>query len=136
AWYVAARPASPSPAPQAAPMTPLAALAPHLRRSIAAALRAPRVRGWAASAAVLALAGVLCFARLGERALWSMELRWAEIPREMALSGDPTRPTINGHLYYDKPLGSYWLVTAAAWLRGGLDETAARWPSAAAGFFG
>src|SRR5438067_1041566 len=95
-----------------------AALTPRIREAVAAVGRAPRVRTWTATAAVLALAAVLCFARLGDRALWSMELRWAEIPREMRLTGDFTRPTINGHLYYDKPLGSYWLVLAAAWLRG------------------
>jgi 4-amino-4-deoxy-L-arabinose transferase-like glycosyltransferase len=80
---------------------------------------------------VLILAGVLFFARLGERALWSEEVRWAEIPRGMAASGDYLWPTINGHTYYDKPLGSYWLVLAGAWVRGAVDEFAARLPSAA-----
>jgi len=42
-------------------------------------------------------------------------------------------PTINGHLYYDKPLGSYWLVLASTWITGGLNETAARLPCAIAG---
>jgi 4-amino-4-deoxy-L-arabinose transferase-like glycosyltransferase len=42
-------------------------------------------------------------------------------------------PTINWHVYYDKPLGSYWLVLAATWVTGGLNETAARLPSAIAG---
>ena len=42
-------------------------------------------------------------------------------------------PTINGHLYYDKPLGSYWLVLASTWITGGLNETAARLPCALAG---
>jgi 4-amino-4-deoxy-L-arabinose transferase-like glycosyltransferase len=86
--------------------------------------------------AVLGFAAVLFFARLSERALWSMELRWAEIPREMRLTDDYFRPTINGRLYYDKPLGSYWLVLAAGWLTGSLDELAARLPSAAAGLLG
>jgi 4-amino-4-deoxy-L-arabinose transferase-like glycosyltransferase len=83
--------------------------------------------------AVLVLAALLLFARLGDRALWAMELRWAEIPREMGLTGDYFRPTINGHLYYDKPLGSYWLVLAASFLTGSIDETAARLPSAVSG---
>src|SRR5262245_44110547 len=68
--------------------------------------------------AVLALTGALFFLRLGERALWSEEVRWAEIPREMISSGNFLWPTINGHSYYDKPLGSYWLVLAAAWCLG------------------
>ncbi len=85
---------------------------------------------------VLALAAVLFFARLGDRALWTMELRWAEIPREMRLSHDYFWPTINGRTYYDKPLGSYWLVIAASRLTGSLDETAARLPSAVSGLLG
>jgi hypothetical protein len=42
-------------------------------------------------------------------------------------------PTINGRVYYDKPLGSYWLVVASTWLTGGMNETAARIPCALAG---
>ena len=42
-------------------------------------------------------------------------------------------PTINGRVYYDKPLGSYWLVVASTWLTGGMNETAARIPCAIAG---
>jgi 4-amino-4-deoxy-L-arabinose transferase-like glycosyltransferase len=101
-----------------------------------AALRSPQVRASAASLSVLAIAALLFFGRLGERALWSMELRWSEIPREMALNGDYFQPTINGHLYYDKPLGSYWLVLAASRLTGTLDEATARLPSAVAGWLG
>jgi 4-amino-4-deoxy-L-arabinose transferase-like glycosyltransferase len=82
---------------------------------------------------VLALAGVLFFARLSERALWSEEVRWAQIPREMQRSGDYLWPTINGHTYYDKPLGSYWLVLLASFFTGGVDETSARLPSALSG---
>ena len=85
---------------------------------------------------VLALAACLFLGRLGERALWSEESRWAEIPREMLLSANYFSPTINGVSYYDKPLGSYWLVLAAAWLTGSLDETAARLPCAVAGLLG
>ncbi|HSU91893.1 MAG TPA: glycosyltransferase family 39 protein, partial [Sporolactobacillaceae bacterium] len=42
-------------------------------------------------------------------------------------------PTINGHVYYDKPLGSYWLVVMATPLTGGINEAAARLPCAIAG---
>lgn len=83
--------------------------------------------------AVLLMTAILYFARLGERALWSEEVRWAEIPRNMAASGDFFWPAINGHTYYDKPLGSYWLVLAAAWLVGDVNEAAARLPSAFCG---
>ncbi len=85
---------------------------------------------------VLALSAGLYFARLGDRALWTMELRWAEIPREMVQSGNYFRPTINSRLYYDKPLGSYWLVLAASWLTGSVGELTARIPSAVSGLAG
>lgn len=86
--------------------------------------------------AVLALAGLLFFLRLGGRALWGYEGRWAEITREMQLTGNYFWPTINGAVYYDKPLLSYWLVAGASFLTGSLDELAARLPSAVAGLLG
>src|SRR5258708_28546967 len=73
------------------------------------------------------------FARLGVRALWSSEFRWAEIAREMLVTHNYFWPTINGHVYYDKPLGSYWLVLMATQFTGGLDEAATRLPCAIAG---
>ncbi len=81
----------------------------------------------------MALTAILYFARLGAKALWASEFRWAEIAREMLRSGNYFWPTINGHLYYDKPLGSYWLVLASMPFTGGLNETAARLPCAIAG---
>jgi len=88
-----------------------------------------RLAGWG----VMALAALLYFTRLGTKALWASEFRWAEIARAMLRSGNYFWPTINGHLYYDKPLGSYWLVLASTWITGGLNETAARLPCAIAG---
>jgi 4-amino-4-deoxy-L-arabinose transferase-like glycosyltransferase len=85
---------------------------------------------------VLAFAGVLFFARLGERALWSEEIRWLQIPREMQATGDWLWPTINGQIYYDKPLGSYWLVLLSSFVTGALDEQSARLPSALSGLLG
>lgn len=93
-----------------------------------------RWRLWAV--AVLALTAALFFSRLGARALWSSEFRWAEIAREMRLSSNYFWPTINGRVYYDKPLGSYWLVLAAAQVTGRVDETASRIPCAIAGLLG
>ncbi|HLH75294.1 MAG TPA: glycosyltransferase family 39 protein [Candidatus Binataceae bacterium] len=90
---------------------------------------------WAA-AGVMVGAAALFLARLGARALWSSEGRWAEIVREMRLTGNYFWPTINGHLYFDKPLLSYWLILAATPLTGGASETAARIPSALAGWLG
>jgi 4-amino-4-deoxy-L-arabinose transferase-like glycosyltransferase len=82
---------------------------------------------------VLILAAILFFARLGARALWSSEFRWAEIAREMLVTHNYFWPTINGHVYYDKPLGSYWLVIFSTPFTGGLNEAATRLPSAVAG---
>jgi 4-amino-4-deoxy-L-arabinose transferase-like glycosyltransferase len=85
------------------------------------------------AACVLILAAILFFARLGARALWSSEFRWAEIAREMIVTHNYFWPTINGHVYYDKPLGSYWLVIFSTPFTGGLNEAATRVPSAIAG---
>jgi 4-amino-4-deoxy-L-arabinose transferase-like glycosyltransferase len=101
---------------------------------LAAAHDARRFRTWAA--VVLAAAAILFFARLGSRALWSSEFRWAEVAREMSLTHDYFWPTINGRVYFDKPLGTYWLVLGAAELTGRIDETAARLPCALAGLLG
>lgn len=91
----------------------------------------PRFFLWAGC--VVVLTAILFFVRLGARALWSSEFRWAEIAREMLLTHNYFWPTINGHVYYDKPLGSYWLVVMAAPLTGGLNEAATRLPCAIAG---
>ncbi|MGD0073461.1 MAG: glycosyltransferase family 39 protein [Candidatus Binataceae bacterium] len=85
---------------------------------------------------IVALAAMLFFSRLGARALWSSEGRWAEIAREMRLTSNYFWPTINGKLYYDKPLLSYWLVLAAADVTGAVNEAAARLPCAIAGLIG
>ncbi|HUN57387.1 MAG TPA: glycosyltransferase family 39 protein [Candidatus Binataceae bacterium] len=84
---------------------------------------------------ILALTSILFFARLGARALWASEFRWAEIAREMLLTHNYFWPTINGRVYFDKPLGSYWLVIGATWITGAMNEAAARLPSAFAGLF-
>jgi 4-amino-4-deoxy-L-arabinose transferase-like glycosyltransferase len=94
-------------------------------------LTAARFR-WLAATIVM-LAAIMFFARLGGRSLWSSEGRWAEVAREMTVAGDYFWPTINGHVYYDKPLLSYWLVAAASKLAGVSKETAVRLPSACAG---
>ncbi|QEL19469.1 ArnT family glycosyltransferase [Limnoglobus roseus] len=86
---------------------------------------------------VLVVAAVALFlVRLGDRAVVSEEVRWAEIAREMRQSGDFLHPTVNGRAYPDKPVGSYWLIVLASHLTGGVDETAARLPSALAGVIG
>ncbi len=90
-------------------------------------------RWWAGAGGVLALSSVLFFAHLGARLLWSSELEWAEIAREMVRSSNYFWPTINGSVWFWKGLGTYWAVVAASYLTGGINETAARLPSAVAG---
>jgi 4-amino-4-deoxy-L-arabinose transferase-like glycosyltransferase len=75
---------------------------------------------------------VLSFWALGYRGLWAAEGRWAEVTRQMLLSGDFFHPNINGQPYFDKPLLTYWLVAAASFVTGTLDEWAVRLPSALA----
>ncbi|QVL31929.1 glycosyltransferase family 39 protein [Telmatocola sphagniphila] len=82
---------------------------------------------------IVALSAVLYLGRLGDRGVISEELRWAEVAREMDLTGNYFWPTIDGKLYYDKPLGSYWLVLAAAKIPGEVNELAARLPAAISG---
>jgi 4-amino-4-deoxy-L-arabinose transferase-like glycosyltransferase len=93
-------------------------------------------RPWVTALLVLAVAALLFFPRLGSRSLWGSEGRWAEVAREMGQSGNYFWPTINGEVYYDKPLLSYWFVAAAGFLTGELNETATRLPSAVSGLAG
>ena len=83
-----------------------------------------------------ATAFVLFFWALGERGLWGSEGRWAEIAREMFLTGDLFHPTINGELYFDKPLFSYWLIALISTVTGRLNEWTVRIPSAVSGLLG
>lgn len=63
------------------------------------------------------------------------EGRYAEIPREMAASGDWVTPRLNGLKYFEKPPLQYW-ATAATYKVFGLSEWSARiWP-ALTGFLG
>jgi 4-amino-4-deoxy-L-arabinose transferase-like glycosyltransferase len=77
-------------------------------------------------AAAIALACILWFALIGERRLSEPdEGRYAEIAREMALSGDWVTPRLNDLVYLEKPPLQYW-TTAAAFKLFGTSEWAAR----------
>jgi 4-amino-4-deoxy-L-arabinose transferase-like glycosyltransferase len=116
--------------------------APGLKRNLRTKTRAapmpdapalPSTRVLWALFAVLAL---LWFADLDARRLVHPdEGRYAEIAREMAVTGDWVTPRVNGLKYFEKPPFQYW-VTAAAYRAFGIHEWTARlWP-ALAGFLG
>jgi hypothetical protein len=91
---------------------------------------------WGESATIVLLltaSAVVLLGRLGAAELWTQEGRWAAICSHMIDSSDCGHPYLFGEPYYDKPLLSYWLMIGAAWILGGLNETALRLPSVLAG---
>lgn len=81
----------------------------------------------------LAAVFFLLFYGLGDRSLAGSEDRWAEIARNMLLHKDWFHPVINGEVYFDKPLLSYWFIVLAAFCTQALNEFAVRLPGAIAG---
>lgn len=78
-------------------------------------------------------AAALYLTGLGDRSLWNPdEPRYAQVAREMAAARDPLLPRLNGEIYVEKPPLFFWGIIAAGAFRGGIDETAARLPSALA----
>ncbi len=63
------------------------------------------------------------------------EGRYAEIAREMAVSGDWITPRLNGIKYFEKPPMQYWM-TALAYQAFGVNEWTARLWTAVCGFLG
>lgn len=89
-------------------------------------------RRWRWAIFWIAAAALLLFG-LGSRSLWGSEDRWAEVVREMFLTGDFLHPRVNWEPYFDKPLVSYWFIALCAWIKGGpVDEFISRLPSALA----
>lgn len=80
----------------------------------------------------IVLFAVLWFGNLELRDLVDPdEGRYAEIPREMAASGDWVTPRLNDLKYFEKPPLQYW-ITAIAYRIFGVDEWVARlWPALA-----
>jgi len=92
----------------------------------------PASRGVALGVALVLAIG--WFATLGVRPLVRAdESRYAEISREMLVSGDWVTPRLNGYKYFEKPPLQYW-TTAAAFAAFGLSEWAARLWTALTGF--
>ncbi|MBA4390166.1 MAG: hypothetical protein C0399_04430 [Syntrophus sp. (in: bacteria)] len=89
-------------------------------------------RDWTICALLVLVSGFLFYSGLSIRSLWGSEGRWAVIAREMLQSGNLFLPTINGQVYFDKPLLSYWAIIPF-YLLFGITEAAARMPAAMAG---
>ncbi len=80
------------------------------------------------------IASAIYFPCLGKRDLWNPnEPNFAEAAREMIESGNYLVPTRNGEPLGLKPAPYYWLIILSSKLTGGLNETAARLPSAVFG---
>jgi 4-amino-4-deoxy-L-arabinose transferase-like glycosyltransferase len=79
---------------------------------------------------LLALAAAIWFSNLEYRKLVRPdEGRYAEIPREMAASGDWLTPRLNGIKYFEKPPLQYWATAAAYAAFGEHHWTARLWPA-------
>jgi len=86
--------------------------------------------------ALLILFALLWFSNLDYRRLVHPdEGRYAEIPREMTVTGDWVTPRLDGIKYFEKPALQYWLTAAAYEAFGVHPWTARLWP-ALAGFLG
>lgn len=93
----------------------------------------PRGRWLIVLAVLFALAW---FGTLDQRKLVKPdEGRYAEIAREMAVSGDWVTPRLNGIKYFEKPPLQYWATAAAYEAFGQHEWTARLWP-ALTGFLG
>ena len=84
---------------------------------------------------VLVLLGIALYGwRLGSHDLWPTdEPRFGLVAKEMRARGDPVVLSLNDHLYTEKPPLFFWAINAFAAIGGGVDEWAARLPSALAG---
>lgn len=87
----------------------------------------PDQRYWIRDLLILTFLLSLLFGfQLGRRALWSPdEGRYAEIPREMLVTGNYVTPRLNGIKYFEKPPLFYWLQCLSIRLFG-LSERALR----------
>ncbi|MEO8165060.1 MAG: phospholipid carrier-dependent glycosyltransferase, partial [Betaproteobacteria bacterium] len=87
-------------------------------------------------AVLLLLFGITWFSNLDYRSLVRPdEGRYAEISREMAVTGDWITPRLNDIKYFEKPPLQYWM-TAAAYNAFGVHEWTARLWAALTGFLG
>lgn len=80
---------------------------------------------------ILAVSSVLFIHGLGATSLWDPdEPRQAIMAREMMERSEYIRPYLNGKPYLEKPPLYPWMVIAASWISGTVDEFSARIPAA------
>lgn len=85
---------------------------------------------------LLALAAVLFSVNLGGYDLWPAdEPRYAEVAREMMVSGDYVVPTVNGETYFEKPPLLFWSQALLSLPGGEVTEWTARLPSVLSALF-
>lgn len=85
-------------------------------------------------ALVTALASILFFSALGSRDLWNPnEPIYGRAVVEMEQRDDWVVPTVNGHVFAEKPILYFWLARISSDVTGTTDEWSLRLPSAVAG---
>lgn len=103
---------------------------------VGASPRPEQRRRTAGVVALLAVVALVWFGGLGHRKLIKPdEGRYAEIPREMVVTGDWLTPRLNDLQYFEKPPLQYW-TTAAAYEAFGVSEWTSRLWTALTGFLG
>lgn len=86
---------------------------------------------WRRLGLLVAAGAALFLWRLGSHDLWPPdEPRFALVAKEMWQRGDYSVLSLNDHLYTDKPPLFFWAINVFGRIRGGIDEWAARLPSA------
>jgi 4-amino-4-deoxy-L-arabinose transferase-like glycosyltransferase len=85
---------------------------------------------------LIVFGGILFFYNLGGWDLWNPdEPRYAQIAKEMLQGEGWIIPHLNSEVYLDKPPLFFWLMATTAKVIGGMNEFAARFPSALFGLF-
>jgi len=85
---------------------------------------------WATRLLLLVLGLALFLPGIAARDLWNPdEPRYAEVAREMRVSGEYFVPHLNGRIYAEKPPLHFWSIAAASLATGEVDEVSARLPS-------
>lgn len=99
----------------------------HLGRGWHPTLKKDVLKGFLNPYVLVCLASLpLLFVNLGQHALNMGESMYAEVAREMRISGDWVTPRLNGTPHFDKPPLIYWLIALNQSLFGE-SEAVARW---------